>query len=453
MFREKIEALKKEINAKQAEAKAYAKLAKDEERDLNDDEVAAIDKITDTDLPKLKAELARFEKLAAFSEEENHSRSDQGASGGEQPERQKIVVPAVARRHAPLKAFSGPTAEEDAYASGRWLLATFGKHDESDEWCQQHGIETRQSRGGMVTTDNTLGGYTIPTPMEISIIALREQYGVFRRNARIEPMTGDLKTVSRPIGGMTAEFVGEGESPTESNSKWKAVELVCRKLMALARMSKELNVDSVVSIADQVARDVAHAFALKEDQCGFLGDGTSTYGGITGLINKLAAGSFVTAASGNTAFSTLDLTDFESMVGKLPDYAERNGNVKWYISKAGFAASMMRLMDAAGGNTSQNIGNGPPMKMFLGYPVEIVQVMNNTLTAQTSTSGLVYFGDLSMAATLADRQGMSLETSSEVYFTTDEIALKGTERVGINIHEAGTASEPGPIVGLKTPGA
>ena len=110
----------------------------------------------------------------------------------------------------------------------------------------------------------------------------------------------------------------------------------------------------------------------------------------------------ITAITGNTAFSTLDLADFEAMVGKLPMYP--GIRPKWFISQAGWAASMMRLADAAGGNTMAMLAEGPT-RMFLGYPVVISQSMNSTLTAQTSTPGLVHFGDLQMGAILGSRRG------------------------------------------------
>jgi HK97 family phage major capsid protein len=206
----------------------------------------------------------------------------------------------------------------------------------------------------------------------------------------------------------------------------------------------------VVSLADFVTQEIAYAFADKEDLAGFKGDGTSTYGGITGLKDALADGSEHTAVTGNTAFATLDMLDFENMIGKLPLYALQNA--KWYISRAGWAASMQRLADAAGGNTTQNImgGTGPS---FLGFPVVWVQVMNSTLSAQTSTEGLCYFGDLRQAIKLGTRRGMAISTSVDRYFETDEIGIKATQRLDIVVAEKGTSSVAGSVIGLETPSA
>jgi hypothetical protein len=43
----------------------------------------------------------------------------------------------------------------------------------------------------------------------------------------------------------------------------------------------------VINMGDDLAGEIAYAFALKEDQCGFIGDGTSTYGGMQGVCTKI----------------------------------------------------------------------------------------------------------------------------------------------------------------------
>jgi len=132
----------------------------------------------------------------------------------------------------------------------------------------------------------------------------------------------------------------------------------------------------------------------------------------------------------------------------LPVYA-RTG-ARWYVSQAGFAASMQRLFEAAGGNTVQNLSAGVPYN-FLGFPVEITQVMNQTLSAQTSTDGLAYLGNLNLAGTMGTRRGIQIQVDGSRFFEYDQLAIRGTQRFDINIHEKGTASVAGPVIMLSTP--
>lgn len=375
-----------------------------------------------------------------------------------------------AERPPKIKGYSGRLrafeSAEDAYKGGMHLLASMhvltrdgiGETGAwADRFCREHGMKlaVSQSEG-----DNVRGGFLVFPTMEAAIVKLREQYGVVRANFAIKPMLSDTRTWPRELGSHTVYYPEENGEITASAMKWEQCSVIAKKAAALARMSRELDEDSVVGMADEIAENMAWKFSYAEDLNGFIGDGTSTYAGMTGIITKLNAGSgatyagsIYTAIAGNTAFSTLDLADFEAMVGMLPTYAERGA--KWYLSKAGWAASMLRLLDASGGNTAAQLAGSAPRE-FLGYPVVFVQVMNNTLTAQTSTAGLCLLGDLTQCCYLGNRRGITVDTSTDRYFEYDQVGIKATERFGITC-VPGDPSAPttaaGPVVMLSTPGA
>jgi HK97 family phage major capsid protein len=415
-------------------------------RPLTEDESRKYDQLMDDAAAALK-EQTRCEKLIAEKANLAQSvgrRSAPAAAVGAIVEPPKPADVRVLRRSRVLRSFRGEGAEERAHASGQWLLATLGGDTRAAQWCSDNGIETR----ALATTSNSLGGYSVPDQFESAVIDLREERGVARRSVRVRAMSSDVLVVPRRTSGVTAYFVAENAEITASDKGWDAVQLVARKLAVLCKYSSELNEDSILSIADDLASEIAYAFADKEDECLFNGDGTSTYGGIVGLKSGTASGSKVTAITGNTAFATLDLEDFEAMVGKLPQYAV-NG-AAWYVSRAGWANSMLRLAEAAGGNTVAQIAGGAPLQ-FLGFPVVISQVMNSTLTAQTSTDGLVYLANLDLAASMGTRRGVSIQVDGSRYFELDQLAIRGTERFDINYHERGTSSVAGPVVMLSTP--
>ena len=365
------------------------------------------------------------------------------------PTEKTIVAPRILRsaRVRNFRADGGVSAEERAHATGQWLLATIGGNTRAAQWCADQGIEVRGT-SPLTTTTNSLGGYLVPEVLESTIIDLREERGVARRSVRVMPMASDSVVIPRRASGVTAYFVAENADITASDKGWDAVSLNARKLAVLCKMSSEVAEDAIISIADDLASEIAYAFADKEDECLFNGDGTSTYGGVVGLKSAVAAGGKVTAATGNTAFSTLDLEDFEAMVGKLPQYAV--ANAAWYVSRVGWANSMLRLAEAAGGNTVAQVAGGAPLQ-FLGFPVVISQVMNSTTTAQTSTDGLAYLGDLRLAATMGTRRGIEIAVDPSRYFEFDQLAIRGTQRFDLNVHEKGTASVAGPVIMLSTP--
>lgn len=463
-------AIREEIGELMDKVEAITAVAAEENRDLSDAEKAEIDGILGAGkkgeqgykpgkIDALENDLARVEKIEAKAAEFKTRRTETPPQRSDGPASEETQTPAnrVARvqipiqhqhRYGKLKSYRGEDAEKRAYIAGRFFLASLFGDSASQQWCKEHGIDTT-FMGAMREGSNNLGGFLVPAEVEQSIIDLREEYGVFRRESFVSPMAGDTKLQPRRKSGLTAHFVGENQEGTESEKQWDQVDLVAKKAMVLARFSVELNEDAIISMGDDLTGEIAYAFSDKEDACGFVGDGTSTYGKITGVVNALAAGSIVTAAAGNTSFETLDLADFEACVGKLPMYP--GIRPKWYVSQAGWAASMLRLLDAAGGNTAAMLAAGPTGLQFLGYPVVISQKLNSTLGADASKIK-VLFGDLRMGSTFGNRRGVSVMLSEHRYFELGQIGILGTERFDINVHGRGTATAAGPIVALKTPG-
>ena len=444
--------------AKQAaQVQAIVELATEEERELTADEQLLVDKIQGVgeepgELDKLKAERDR---VIRFEEKVKNIAGGIKFPSSSDPDAEKpaakIVVPAKAKLHGKLRAFAGENGDRDAYTMGRWAAASLFGHRRSAAWLDDHGI-----RADMSESEDDRGGLFVPTEMQLAIVRLVEEFGIARQYARIEPMGSDTKRVPIRTEGLTATPVGE---TTRANSgsntvavddiKYTIAELVARKWKVVVKISDELNEDSLISLAEQIAIEAATAFAYAEDNSAFNGDGTSTYHGISGVMNALLAGSVHTALSGNTAFSTLDLADFLAIKGKLPRYA--GINPAWFISQEGYCDSMERLQMAAGGLTPADLANGG-LPRFLGAPVVITNVLNGTLTAQTDTKLLAY-GDLSMAALFGDRRVMTMATTEDRYWDEDQIGIKATERFDFVVHSKGTATAPGAMLVLQTPGS
>jgi HK97 family phage major capsid protein len=356
-------------------------------------------------------------------------------------------------RIAGLKHFK---SEQTAYRFGKWFLGAVCNQPEAKEFCKQSGIQIKTVQTEGINSD---GGATVPTEFSNTIIDLREQYGVFRANVMPEPMGSDNMVVPRSVGGLKAYPVGEGQTGTRSKTAWDNVELTARKWMVLARYSTEVNEDSLVNWADRLAYEIAYAFAQSEDEAGFLGDGTSAYHKITGVISRLKGLSATVAyiaglveASGN-AWGEITLKDFLKVKGRLPAYARARGNAKWFCSTTFHSEVMESLALAAGGATAAEVVAGSGTPRFLGFPVEFAQSLPIT---EANSQVPCILGDLNMGVALGDRRGITLALSEHSAFSDDVIEIKGTERFDINVHDVGNADatasnrKPGPIVGLIT---
>ena len=359
-------------------------------------------------------------------------------------------------RYGRLRAFKGEGAEERAFRFGQFILGGPIGDAKAREFCKTHGLELKRAQSEGL---NEKGGFLVPEDFGNDMIDLIESYGVFRRHAKIRPMSSDTASDPRITGELDAYFVGESSVGTESDFETDRVSLTAKKLMVLVNYSSEVSEDAVISIGDEIARLSARAFAKKEDVCGFNGDGTSTYGGIVGAREKLKSQSGTIAniaglqvGTGN-AYSELVLGDFRGVVARLPEYADQDA--KWFVHRQFYWNVMVAALLAGGGVTATEIENARN-QVFLGYPVVFAQVMPK---AEANSQVCALFGDLAMAATLGDRRMYSVALSEHARFTADDWVFRATSRFDINVHSVGNVSataadrEAGPIVGLITAGS
>ena len=398
-----------------------------------------------------------------------------------------LKLPATARRFSTTKNFTGPNKDAKAYFFGSFCMAISNlpgrglarkRLDEAGlNWRSPFGDDgvmsenIAGSRGKAAAENlNSDSAVLVPDEFGMDIIDLREKYGVFRANAKIVPMTSDRRTDPRRRNGVATYFVNEGAAGTQVDKTWDNVGLTAKKLMCLTTYSTEIAEDAMISIGDDLAEEFAYAMALKEDQCGFIGDATSTYGGIQGATTKLRAVSATVAnilglvvASGTgyaSSYASITLADFNKVVGTLPEYAElRDPNCAWYVSKYFWGSVMQRLATAAGGNKVMDIIDGARIKSFLGYPVIISQVMPKTPAINQIVA---LFGSLKLSSSFGTRReiGISISNSAGSSFQQDQLMMRATERFDINVHDVGDSTTniassqagavAGPIVGLIT---
>lgn len=333
-------------------------------------------------------------------------------------------------------------SKETAYRFGSWCLAAMG-HRKSADFCAKNGLVlTKGHQEGV----NTQGGFLVPDLMENELITLREQYGVFRRNARVFPMQGDTLRIPKRLSGLTAYFVGETAAGTESTQTFDSVQLVAKKLMALTTVSNELLEDAVVAIGDDIAGEIAYQFAFKEDDAGFNGTGTSSYGGIVGLASALTDSTYQVSTTAVTTKATVAVADVSAAFAKLPAWASQRSNIKIFTNKGTHHAVFERLAMVAGGVTAAEIGAGMSQPRFFGYPVEFSQAI--AVPADADGGVIAYIGDLAQACYFGDKRQTSIAFSDSALnaFEQDERVVRGSQRFDIVCANVGSSSASGAII-------
>ncbi len=435
-----------------------------DEQKQSDELMVKADAITD-EIASINAAIAQAEKIK--TKVSDNGKADQPRAPIAQPSSEPKASTAITPlpRYSSLKAFvakDGKERAEDAYASGMWLIANFfgsdnPNHRKAREYCSQH--LPGEYWNAMSTGVPAAGGNLVPDVMAQTIIDLREQYGVFRQWCDVMPMSSDYQIVPRRSGSVTPSWTAEGVAITASSPTFDNVTLTAKKLAAYTLISSELTEDAIINVADWVTMDIGKQFAYEEDRVGFKGTGIASDGNINGLFNKAteagSAGSFIVVATAtHNTFAELDATDIATLMAACPQYA-LNG-AAFFVSQNGAQLTFGRLMAAAGGNTqitlaAENISAARAKGIigyYQGYPIVGCQVLPVESDTKTNV-GMLAFGNLRMAATLGERRQVRFAMDSSIKFAEDQIAIKATTRLDINIHDLGSATVAGPIVVLK----
>jgi HK97 family phage major capsid protein len=324
--------------------------------------------------------------------------------------------------------------DEQAKQFGEMFLAVLGRKDKA-----------------MSTLVSSEGGVLVPDELLGRIIDKLGVYGKFRANALFVPMNTPKAKVPRVTGDLTVYAPGEGATIDTSDMAFDQVGLDVIKLACLTAVSSELSEDAIIGVGEIVGISITRSMAKKEDLIGFLGDGTETYFGMTGIIGALMKVSdtisqikSLVVATGN-AYSEITLGDFRKVVGILPEDADENA--KWYMNKKFYYNVVYPLAEAAGVASIFEILSNQKGRFLLGYPVEFVSCMPYV---EANSQICAILGDLSMGAYLGQRRGLTIEQSRDVYFANDQIGIRGIERVDVCAFGVGDTEEAGPICALIT---
>ena len=327
-------------------------------------------------------------------------------------------------------------------ANAKGVQAAKKRLDKGGQW----------QKKGYATSPDAAGGALLMEQFYPDIINNVLQYGVARKLARVLPMTTDR--LIRPVktGIHTGTYPDENTAGTASTGvSYSKVQLNAKTFMVLMQMSRQVIDDangSGIGLMDDTMREFARTVAYQEDANMILGDGSATYGNITGINPAFAAltiGSAAGATVGASSFSGHTLANVQTAGAKLPDYARPNA--VWLCSPEAQDAIFWRLALASGGVRTDEFTGFGDVQYFRGRPVVTTNVMNSTDAAAANTIDVLY-GDFSRGVDFGDRMSLEIDVSDQAYWTSYGIGVRGVVRHDIVVHDIGDTSRRGPIVCL-----
>lgn len=468
-------ALREQLGTLVAESEAIVKIAQEEKRDLTAEEEKRIDAILGSGtqgedgfkaglVHATEAKIKRIENVEKVRDQIAGSIGRPGSDAGRQLAQQetpdatagdgiiaRVRVPASVSRPQ-LRAHKVHASREEnqraAYALGQFALARIANHGPAQNWCTEHGVITNLD--GMSGGTPADGGYLVPSELDSAITYVRDMHGVFRKEAKRVPMTSDTKDHAVKTSGLPYSFVAEGVAPGSLGKQVYAnVSLVAKKVTTIAKWTSEVGEDAIIAIGDDLAMDLGEAFALAEDDCGFIADASAAYGSHSGITNAMVGllGDYLLPA-GMTTLEAITNAEFRKIISMVPGKYRKG--CKWYCNSTVYDAALAPILDAAGGNTQGDLEGGPGRLRFKGYDVVETQVLPDAVDVVAGLRFLI-FGNLQAGAVFGTRREIRISRSEHVYWTTDEEAIKGTQRFNTKIHAVGTAGATGAFLVVRLP--
>jgi len=313
---------------------------------------------------------------------------------------------------------------------------------EANDIVAASGLSLKAQKRLHSTLSGPAGEFLLPKPFLAQVFSIIEEYGVARRVFQNIPMTSkdlDLKNVATKP---TATWTGEGANFTESDLVLGEQKLSVAKLSVITSWTTEQDEDQAIGLLPVYALNVGESFAQKEDEAAFIGDGTSTYGGFTGLTGYAGATTF-TMGSGDLAIADIVEADLRSVLTSLTEAKRRGG--QWFMHYDVWNR-ITQLENTAGYRLVQPDLTGAAIQRLLGYPVVLVEAMPNP-SGDSANAVLAVFGNPARFM-MGQRRGMSVDTSREAVlsnaagavtynaYQADGQLLRMSERVGFQVPTA-----------------
>ena len=311
-----------------------------------------------------------------------------------------------------------------------------------------NGSETKgfeAVRKEMTTDDqgSPFAGFITDDFLSAEIRHLQTEYGVAAREFTTVSFSQTSYKANNLATDVSVFWVDEAGSISSTQAVLGQETLTLKKLAAIITLTRELLQEQEIDFISFLGSRVAEGFAKAEDEAFFVGDGTSTYGSFTGLLENANVNE-VTQDSGDGSFEDLTVEYLRKMQDETPQGAL--ANAKYYMNRT--ILSIVRNLredavsdgDGAGAFLYKAPSGSDPANID-GYPIVLVEAMPKRSDDAVDTS-YVLFGDLRKATIRGIRGGIiadrfnagtvrNVADSADLnLITTDREAVRWISQVG-----------------------
>lgn len=424
--------LREEIGSLQDSMKGIINKAKDEDRALTEDERADFDSHYD-DIQDKKSQiedLQRAEKSKQLEDEltakpVNETTDTDVKVNGHKAESEQAMYHHTAKM---LRALTLPKNKMEPDKRANTI-----KEAQKELYKGGHYGGFKASVEAFSTLTDTDGGIFLPTSVSDQIMEIEREYGAFPANAMSVPLSvgGGRQILPNMLGEITFHAVNQGSEANASRFTFNGIALEDRKWMAFVPWTNDMGAAAGERLVQLIMRKLGEASAGIKDDTVINANGTSTYHGITGLVNRSddAGEAYVrksTAATGNASFASVDEDDFLNATLDVAPSIRSRGifvlHTDWKVRLAKIKDNEGRPLYLSGGAISRSAEN---QWTIYGHRVVFTEKAPNTDGASADygifcNPSYLAFGDVGMfsaeeltEATIKDENGSDIRLASQ----------------------------------------
>lgn len=326
----------------------------------------------------------------------------------------------------------GKAVEDDPYAAGEHSvfldIRMANKGDSAARERLTKGFQGLNPEGKAMTEGTPAqGGYLVRPQVERQIVETRELDNVLRRLcSRLNVNTNSIQLDQITLS-TTAGWVAElAQKPETTGLTLATVTASVFTAAGLATVSNQLLQDSDPAVDRLVTADLAKRLVALEEAAFINGSGTNQP---LGILNTPGIG-----ATALTSTAIVDLLD--AILDAIADVETDHGAPTAILMHPRTWTRILKSKDAQGayliapeaGVQDPRTGFRGPVKTLWGYPVITTNRMPTNLGTGTNESRVIV-GDFREALIL-DRQGITVDESIHVHFTTNQTVFRAEQRVG-----------------------
>ena len=269
-----------------------------------------------------------------------------------------------------------------------------------------NGSETKEfeaAKKEMTTDDQSspFAGFITDDFLSAEIRHLQTEYGVAAREFTTVSFMQSSYKANNLATDVSVFWVDEAGSISSTQAVLGQESLTLKKLAAIVTLTRELLQEQEIDFISFLGSRVAEGFAKAEDEAFFIGDGSSTYGSFTGLLENASVNE-VTMDSGDGSFEDLSVKYLRAMQDATPQGA--HANAKYYMNRT-IRSVLRNINDSQGNPIFKPSVQGVEAANIDGYPVVLVEAMPAIGDDAVDTSFLL-FGDLRKATIRGIRGGI-----------------------------------------------